>query len=77
MRAVYGSALVTSVAPENPDENCDAPASVPLGNYPASRGSRVLPVLTPPTEAGPWLAAPNPQRTVERSIPANVKVAEC
>jgi hypothetical protein len=31
-RAVYGSALATSVAPENPDENRDAPACVRLGN---------------------------------------------
>jgi hypothetical protein len=32
VRAVYGSALATSVAPENPDENRDAPACVRLGN---------------------------------------------
>jgi hypothetical protein len=32
VRAVYCSALATSLAPENPDENRDAPACVRLGN---------------------------------------------
>ena len=53
VRAVYGSALATSVAPENPDENRDVPACVRLENLSASRDSRVLPVLMPPTDAGP------------------------
>jgi hypothetical protein len=32
VRAVYGSALATSLAPENPDENREAPACDRLGN---------------------------------------------
>ena len=32
VRAMYGSALATSVAPEKPDENCDAPAPIRLDN---------------------------------------------